>query len=153
MIRKRLYGEQTPLPMHRKLTPALNHSEQGPNVDDIQNTAFCAAYIARVSQGLLCLFAFSFLVRRFAVQKYPHKCHPSSDCYPDACNPNPTSTDLPASRILVVRKMANSNFTLDFHIRKERPFVVDFEREDPVLIGSCEGSAKDGAVGGMRDGL
>ena len=114
---------------------------------------FGAAYITNFPRGLLCLFAFSFFIRRFAVQKYPYKCHPSSYCYPDARNPYPTSTDLPAPRILVVRKMANSNFTLDFHVRKERPFVVDFEGEDPVLIGSSEGGAEDGAVGCIRNGL
>ena len=105
-----------------------------------------AAYITDFPQCLLCLFAFSLLIRRFAVQKYPYKSHPSSDCYPDARNPYPTSTDRPAPRILVVRKMANSNFTLDFYIRKERPFVVYFEGEYPVLIGSFEGGAEDGAV-------
>ena len=49
--------------------------------------------------------------------------------------------------------MANSNFPLDFHVCKEGSFVVDFEREDAVLIRSFEGGAEDGAVGCLRDGL
>ena len=114
---------------------------------------FGTAYSTILSQSLLCLFTFSFLICRFAVQKYPYKCHPSSDCHPDACNPYPTSTDLPTPRILVVRKMANSNFPLDFHVRKEGSFVVDLEREDAVLIGGFKGGAEDGTVGCMRDGL
>ena len=52
-----------------------------------------------------------------------------------------------------MRKMANSNFPLDFHVRKEGSFVVDLEREDAVLIGGFKGGAEDGTVGCMRDGL
>ena len=50
-------------------------------------------------------------------------------------------------------KVADCDLALDFNIREERPFVVDFERKYAVLVRGLEGGAEDGAVGGFGDGF
>lgn len=52
-----------------------------------------------------------------------------------------------------MRKMSYSHFVLFLNIRKERPFVVDAERKNAMLIWRSECCAVCRAVGGAADWL
>ena len=79
-----------------------------------------------------------------------NKCDPSTNRYPDTCNPNPAATDEPAARVLIVCKVTHSHLFLHLDVGQEWPLVVYSEGEDTMLIGCSECSAVDGAIFGVR---
>jgi hypothetical protein len=69
----------------------------------------------------------------------------STNNRPKTGNPNPTATNGPAARVLIVSKVADSDLVLLLDVGEERTLVVDAEREDTVLIGGHKLGAEHGA--------
>jgi len=114
------------------------------NLDDRYNTP-C------VPLNLLRFLPLRPLIRRFTPQPQRNKSKPPHDRDPDTRYPDPSPTDPPASRPLVMCKMSDCNRRLLVHVGQERSLVVDAEREDSVLIWQGERGAEDGAVRSLRD--
>lgn len=68
-------------------------------------------------------------------------------------DPGPRCADLPATGILVVRKVADGDLMLLFNVGEERALVVHAEGENAVLIRHGERDAIQSAVVGTADGL
>ena len=101
---------------------------------------------------LLHFLPLALLVGRFAPQPDAHKSHPPGDCNPYTCDPDPTSTDLPAAWPFVVSEMPDRHFPLYVHVSEERSFVIDAERKDAMLVWKLECTAEDSAVRCLRNG-
>ena len=100
---------------------------------------------------LLHLLSLPLLVRWLTPQPKRHKCYPTSNCDPNACDPYPPTANLPTARILIVCKMPDGDLLLYIHICDERPLVVDTKAEDPVLIRESERCAEECTVRGRRN--
>ena len=94
----------------------------------------------------------ALLVGRLAPQPDTHKSHPTGNCNPYTCNPDPTSTDLPATWPFVVSEMSDRYFPLYVHVGEEWSLVIDAERKDAMLVWKLEGTAKNSAIRCLRNG-
>lgn len=47
--------------------------------------------------------------------------------------------------------MSHRHLTFDIDVGEERPFVINAEGKDAVLVWRAEGGAEEGAVGRSRD--
>ena len=99
------------------------------------------------SNKLLCLLDLRrSSLGRLRVEPHDHKSEEPANNRPQSRNPNPTATNPPASGVLIVSEVADSDLMFLFDIGKERSLVVNTEGEDSVLVGDGEARAIYSAV-------
>ena len=101
---------------------------------------------------LLHFLSLALLVGRLTPQPHTHECHPPSNRDPHTGNPDPTSTDLPATWPFVVSEMPDCYFSFYVHVGEERSLVVDAEGKDAMLVRQSEGTAENSAIKCLRCG-
>lgn len=80
------------------------------------------------------------------VQPNSYKREPPENSDPDTANPHPRTANLKTPRVLVVRKVPDSDLPLLVDVGEEWAAVVDAEVEDTMLVGCLERGTKDGSV-------
>lgn len=97
---------------------------------------FTSSLTVQLNTSLLGLL--DLISHRGGVEPDNDKCQETSNHRPQTGDPHPTTSDGPAARVFVVRKVTHGNLVLLLNVGEERTLVVHTEREDTVLIGNSE---------------